>query len=560
MYKQNGSRDKVFEALVVRVPWPAWLAELEAGRYDNAKFVPGHLRGPHVGLRLECAVLFPETVSVAGRPANHFGGIFCDREAARFRRTSSAAAAVLRLNLPPDAAALLASEALSRDAYELWDLVHDRTHSHGDLPFDPFMIRQRMPYWMYSLEELRCDLTAYAEAVRLEGEGLSTARHAQYAILFDRLFRFPITGPRVRNYDGLGGQLLFAYLHRTRRLSWTDNRLTIDWEHVADGVLELRALVEELYKAGIDRTKVQHWAAAHDLVAAYVPPATGSRWAAGVRACPTWRTRGHTSTSCWTTSSRCRSSTAPCARSSRRRRRWPREPEPLAGRTYAIAGAGGGLGPSVARVLAAAGASLALADRGMEQLEPVVAELGLDAARLDARAVDLLDEAGHPRLGRRPAGALRRGRRRPAPRRGLARRHAARRGAARGLGGPARPAHPHRPAHLPRLPRRPGRLAARALRARVGAAGPEASGTNAAYGAAKAAAEAWTLALADDLSGTGATANIVIINALVTPQMRAANPDKAYKTFTDAGEIAETIAWLCSDAARKMNGRRVVLA
>jgi NAD(P)-dependent dehydrogenase (short-subunit alcohol dehydrogenase family) len=86
------------------------------------------------------------------------------------------------------------------------------------------------------------------------------------------------------------------------------------------------------------------------------------------------------------------------------------------------------------------------------------------------------------------------------------------------------------------------------------------SGTNAAYGAAKAAAEAWTLALADDLSGTGATANIVIINALVTPQMRAANPDKAYKTFTDAGEIAETIAWLCSDAARKMNGRRVVLA
>jgi hypothetical protein len=225
-------------------------------------------------------------VSVAGRPANHFGGIFCDREAARLRRTSSEAAAVLRLNLPPDAAALLASEALSRDAYELWDLIHDRTHSHGDLPFDPFMIRQRMPYWMYSLEELRCDLTAYAEAVRLEGEGLSTARHAQYAILFDRLFRFPITGPRVRNYDGLGGQLLFSYLHRTGRLSWTDNRLTIDWEHVADGVLELRALVEELYRAGIDRTKVQHWAAAHDLVATYVPSATGSQWAAGTRALP----------------------------------------------------------------------------------------------------------------------------------------------------------------------------------------------------------------------------------------------------------------------------------
>jgi hypothetical protein len=27
----------------------------------------------------------------------------------------------------------------------------------GDLPFDPFMIKQRMPFFLYSLEELRCD-------------------------------------------------------------------------------------------------------------------------------------------------------------------------------------------------------------------------------------------------------------------------------------------------------------------------------------------------------------------------------------------------------------------
>ncbi len=285
MYKQNGSRDKVFEALVVRVPWPAWLAELEAGPYDNAKFVPVTLVDHTAGYDSECAVLFPETVSVAGTPANHFGGIFCDREAERFRRTVSAAAATLRVNLPPDAAALLVSERLSRDAYELWDLVHDRTHSHGDLPFDPFMIRQRAPYWMYALEELRCDLTAFSEAARLEAGGFGpVARHAQYAILFDRLFRFPVTGERVRNYDGLGGQLLFAFLHRTGRIHWTDNRLTIDWGTVADGVLELRGLVEELYRAGIDRTKVAHWGAAHDLVAGWVTPASGSRWTREVRA------------------------------------------------------------------------------------------------------------------------------------------------------------------------------------------------------------------------------------------------------------------------------------
>ncbi len=287
MYKQNGSRASAFEALIVRVPWPDWLAELEAAPYDNPTFVPVTLVDHTAGYDSECAVLFPETVSVAGAPANHFGAIFCDREAERFRRTVSAAAETLRLNLPPDAAALLASEQLSRDAYELWDLVHDRTHSHGDLPFDPFMIRQRAPYWMYALEELRCDLTAFSEAVRLEAAGFGpVARYAQYAILCDRLFRFPVTGERVRNYDGLGGQLLFAYLHRTQRLRWTDNRLRIDWAGVAEGVLELRGLVEELYRAGIDRTKVAHWGAAHDLVAAFVAPAAGSRWATGVRAFP----------------------------------------------------------------------------------------------------------------------------------------------------------------------------------------------------------------------------------------------------------------------------------
>ncbi|HEX8205806.1 MAG TPA: DUF6421 family protein [Solirubrobacteraceae bacterium] len=280
MYLQNASRDTRFEALIVRVPWPGWLADLERRRYDNPKFVPVTFVDHTAGYDSECAVLFPETVSVAGRPVNNFGGIFCDRESRRFRARVGQAVELLGLNLPPDAAALLRSEQLSLDAYMLWDLVHDRAHSHGDLPFDPFMIRQRSPYWMYSLEELRCDLTAFGEAVRLEEEGFAFARHVQYAILFDRLFRFPITGSRVRNYDGLGGQLLFAYLHKHGLVHWTDNRLTIEWGRVGDGVQALRAAIEELYRTGIDRSKVAHWIAAHDLVATYVPPATSSRWAA----------------------------------------------------------------------------------------------------------------------------------------------------------------------------------------------------------------------------------------------------------------------------------------
>ncbi len=191
-----------------------------------------------------------------------------------------------------------APSALSRDAYMLWDLVHDRAHSHGDLPFDPFMIRQRMPYWMYSLEELRCDLTAFGEAVELEREGFAFARHVQYAILFDRLFRFPITG------------LARAQLRRARRpaavrLPAQARLRALDRQPPDDRVGPRRRRrrrrcareVEELYRAGIDRSKLAHWIAAHDLVARYVPPAAGSRWAAGTRATsPTSRTRARTST------------------------------------------------------------------------------------------------------------------------------------------------------------------------------------------------------------------------------------------------------------------------
>jgi NAD(P)-dependent dehydrogenase (short-subunit alcohol dehydrogenase family) len=83
--------------------------------------------------------------------------------------------------------------------------------------------------------------------------------------------------------------------------------------------------------------------------------------------------------------------------------------------------------------------------------------------------------------------------------------------------------------------------------------------TNAGYAAAKAAAETWTLAFADELAETGGTANILVVKAIVTDETRAANPDKAFKTFTDASHMADAIAFLCSDSAAKMNGQRVSL-
>ena len=85
------------------------------------------------------------------------------------------------------------------------------------------------------------------------------------------------------------------------------------------------------------------------------------------------------------------------------------------------------------------------------------------------------------------------------------------------------------------------------------------SNGNAAYAAAKAAAEAWTLAYADGFGPGGATANIVVVDAILTPQMRAENPGKEFPTFTPTEHIADAIAWLCSDGAAEMNGRRLAL-
>src|SRR3954468_11703394 len=67
----------------------------------------------------------------------------------------------------------------------------------------------------------------------------------------------------------------------------------------------------------------------------------------------------------------------------------------LAGRTVAIAGAAGGLGPTVARRLADAGARLVLTDVDRSKLDAVNAGVGGEHAR---PAVDLLDE-GAPRAG-----------------------------------------------------------------------------------------------------------------------------------------------------------------
>ena len=286
MYTQNGSPDRHVEAILVQVIWPDFVADLEAGAYSNKLFVPIRFLDFTAGYDTNSAVLFPETVAMREVPKFTWGAIFADREAARFRTVIAAAAETTKLALPPDAARLLEDQQLTEETFVMWDLIHDRTHMHGDLPFDPFMIKQRMPYFLYSLEELRCDLTAFRESVALEQQGVPHARLVQYAVIFDRIFRFAITGSRVRNYDGLGGQLLFAWLHQRHVLHWTDNRLSIEWDRVTDAVLELGEQIEMLYWRSIDRPKVSHWLAAYQLVSGTVEPHPASVWAKGAAELP----------------------------------------------------------------------------------------------------------------------------------------------------------------------------------------------------------------------------------------------------------------------------------
>lgn len=105
-----------------------------------------------------------------------------------------------------------------------------------------------------------------------------------------------------------------------------------------------------------------------------------------------------------------------------------------------------------------------------------------------------------------------------------------------------------------------GRVAIVSARA---AAKPSAGSAN--YAAAKAAAEAWMLALADSFRGAtsaaddGAAAVIFVIKALVTDQMRAASPDRTFAGFTDVSDLADRIVELWAADAAELNGARITL-
>lgn len=229
----------------------------------------------------------------------------------------------------------------------------------------------------------------------------------------------------------------------------------------------------------------------------------------------------------------------------------------LDGRVIAVAGGAGNLGPTVVRRLAEEGSRACVCGRDREGLDALASEI---EPGIETDVVDLLDAAATQAWAGDLAG-----------------RHDGRVDGLVHLVGGWRGGVPIEEApledwdFLSALLVRTVQNATQALALRliesgrgrfvVVSAGQAQTPThpNAVYAAAKAASEAWTLALADRFKGTGATANIVVVGAIVTPTMRVESPDKDFSTFTPAEEIAEAIAYLCSDSAASMNGQRVTL-
>jgi hypothetical protein len=76
MYTQNGSSERLLEAVLVEVLWPDFIATLEAEQYSNALFVPVRFLDFTEGYNTNSAVLFPETVSMRQIPTFTWGAIF----------------------------------------------------------------------------------------------------------------------------------------------------------------------------------------------------------------------------------------------------------------------------------------------------------------------------------------------------------------------------------------------------------------------------------------------------------------------------------------------------
>ncbi|KRE72791.1 oxidoreductase [Arthrobacter sp. Soil762] len=89
----------------------------------------------------------------------------------------------------------------------------------------------------------------------------------------------------------------------------------------------------------------------------------------------------------------------------------------------------------------------------------------------------------------------------------------------------------------------------------------------ASYVAAKAAAETWTLAMAEGLARTATdegtalrgAAVVLVVKALVDAELRKAHPERTFPGATDVEDLAAAVVGLFSRPAAELNGRRLLL-
>ncbi len=231
----------------------------------------------------------------------------------------------------------------------------------------------------------------------------------------------------------------------------------------------------------------------------------------------------------------------------------------LTGAVVVVAGAGGGAGAAVVRHLAAAGATVVMADTSAERLDPVAEQVAASGGAAHGYPVDLLDESATTAWARsvvekfgRVDGVV----------------HLV--GGWRGGKGIVESdlddwsvlsdllirtvQHTTRAFHDVLRAARAGRFV---LVSAAAASHPTAG--NASYAAAKAAAEAWTLAVADSFRGSPAAATVLVVKALLTPAMREAKPQGKFSGFTDVEDLAAEIVALWEKPAAEVNGARLWL-
>ena len=235
------------------------------------------------------------------------------------------------------------------------------------------------------------------------------------------------------------------------------------------------------------------------------------------------------------------------------------EPQDLAGLVLVVAGAAGSAGPPLVERLAGAGATVVAAGSNRERIDALVADITTRVpwGRVEGAVVDLLDE-----LATREWATA------------VEREHGRVDGLVHLVGGwrggtgivdadladwdwlndrlVRTLQHTSRAFHdaIKASPR--GRVV---LISTVQASAP--SATNASYAAAKAAAETWTLAVADSFKDSGAAAVILQITALLTPAMRVAKPDSTFAGYTPVDQLADTIHDLWMRPAAELNGQRL---